>query len=195
MNILEQIMDYTPFNEQEEKDKDIMIDFLKRGENVFSRQNQMAHFTASAWVVDRDRQKVLMVFHNIYQSWSWTGGHADGEEDLLSVALKEVSEETGIAEVVPVSDDIFSLEILTVNGHIKHGEYVPSHLHFNITFLLEADVFQKLKSKPDENSGVCWVEILKAPEKSDEPWIRDIYRKLNQKLDKKFNFTGSLTID
>ena len=30
-----------------------------------------------------------MVFHNTYGSWSWIGGHADGERDLERVALRE----------------------------------------------------------------------------------------------------------
>lgn len=53
--------------------------------------------TASAWVVNKDRSKVLMIYHNIYNSWSWLGGHADGETDLLAVAIREVREEAGIA--------------------------------------------------------------------------------------------------
>ncbi len=90
-------------------------------------------------VVNKDRSKVLMVYHNIYNSWSWMGGHADGETDLLSVAIREVKEEAGISNVRPVSEEIFSLESLTVDGHVKKGNYVSSHLHLNITYLLEAD--------------------------------------------------------
>ena len=68
--------------------------------------------TASAWVVNRERTKVLMVYHNIYNSWSWLGGHADGETDLLSVAVREVKEEAGISNVRPVSEEIFFPGIL-----------------------------------------------------------------------------------
>ena len=81
-----------------------------------------------------------MVYHNIYDSWSWLGGTWRMERrDLLAVALREVKEEAGISYVRPVSEEIFSLESLTVDGHVKKGKYVSSHLHLNVTYLLEAD--------------------------------------------------------
>ena len=138
-NLIRQIENYPPFNEQEEKDKALILGWISNNENAFSRENTVAHITASAWVVNKDRSKVLMVYHNIYNSWSWLGGHADGETDLLSVAIREVKEEAGISNVRPVSEEIFSLESLTVDGHVKKGNYVSSHLHLNITYLLEAD--------------------------------------------------------
>ena len=133
---IRQIENYPPFNEQEEKDKALILGWISNNENAFSRENTVAHITASAWVVNKDRSKVLMVYHNIYNSWSWMGGHADGETDLLSVAIREVKEEAGISNVRPVSEEIFSLESLTVDGHVKKGNYVSSHLHLNITYLL-----------------------------------------------------------
>lgn len=93
---------YCPFNEQEEKDKALILNWIKTNDNAFSRENAVAHMTASAWVVNKDRSKVLMVYHNIYHSWSWLGGHADGETDLLAVAIREVKEEAGIRHVQPV---------------------------------------------------------------------------------------------
>ena len=138
-DFIRQIENYAPFNEQEEKDKALILGWISNNENAFSRENTVAHITASAWVVNKDRSKVLMVYHNIYNSWSWMGGHADGETDLLSVAIREVKEEAGISNVRPVSEEIFSLESLTVDGHVKKGNYVSSHLHLNITYLLEAD--------------------------------------------------------
>ena len=124
-----------------------------------------------------------MAYHNIFRSWAWLGGHADGDPDLLAVALREVHEESGVTHVAPVSRDIFSIEVLTVDGHIKHGQYVPSHLHLNVTYLLEADTGDTLTAKPDENSGVRWFPIGEAAAASNEPWFREhIYGKLNAKL-------------
>ena len=143
----------------------------------------MAHITASAWVVNKDRSKVLMVYHNIYNSWSWLGGHADGETDLLSVAVREVKEEAGISNVRPVSDEIFSLESLTVDGHVKKGKYVSSHLHLNVTYLLEADSEESVSIKEDENSGVTWFSPEEALKKSTEPWfVEHVYGKLVEKM-------------
>ena len=96
MDIRAAIAAYSPFNEQEAADKELILDFLQKNPDAFYRTNRIAHMTASAWVVNPARDRVLMVYHNIYDSWSWTGGHADGEENLAAVALREVREETGV---------------------------------------------------------------------------------------------------
>lgn len=182
-NLIRQIENYPPSNEQEEKDKALILGWISNNENAFSRENTVAHITASAWVVNKDRSKVLMVYHDIYNSWSWMGGHADGETDLLSVAIREVKEEAGISNVRPVSEEIFSLESLTVDGHVKKGNYVSSHLHLNITYLLEADSEEQVSVKADENSGVMWFSLEDALEKSTEPWfVEYIYSKLIKKM-------------
>ena len=91
MSLKEKIQNYKPYNEQEEKDKEIMLKYIDTFDDVLTRNNEFGHFTASAWVVNKERTKVLMIYHNIYNSWAWTGGHADGEDDLLSVAIREVT--------------------------------------------------------------------------------------------------------
>lgn len=176
---------YIPYNQQEVADKEIMLQLLENAGDIFTRENMKAHFTASSWIVNETGNKTLMVYHNIYNSWSWTGGHADGETDLLAVALKEAREETGLDDVKAVLDDIFSIEIITVDGHEKKGKYVPSHLHLNVTYLLQADESDVIRIKPDENSGVKWFELEKALEASTEPWmVQRVYSKLIDKLSK-----------
>ena len=167
-------------------DKTLILNWIENNENAFLRENTVAHITASAWVVNKDRSKVLMAYHNIYNSWSWLGGHADGETDLLAVAIREVKEEAGISNVRPVSDEIFSLESLTVDGHVKKGKYVSSHLHLNITYLLEADSEESVSIKEDENSGVAWFAPEEALKKSTEPWfVEHVYSKLVEKTRQK----------
>ena len=183
MSIRTDIENYRPWNEQEERDRRAILDFLDTAEKPFSRENTLAHMTASSWIVTRERTKVLLCYHNIYDSWSWTGGHADGNTDLLAVAVKEAMEETAVRSVRPVSEKIFSLEILTVDGHEKRGEYVPSHLHLNVTYLLEADEHDALQICEAENSGVRWFSLEDALKASTEPWfVERIYKKLNDKL-------------
>ena len=183
MNLKEQIKNYKPYNEQEEKDKEMMLKYINTFDDVLTRNNEFGHFTASAWVVNKERTKVLMIYHNIYQSWAWTGGHADGESDLLATAIRELKEETGVKNVKVLKDDIFSLEIICVNGHVKKGKYVASHVHLNLTYLLEVDEKEILKIKQDENSGVMWVKIEDIEKKSTEKWmIEKVYQKLNEKL-------------
>lgn len=183
MDLIESIENYRPYNEQEQKDKEVILNCLKTQKDIFSRENKLAHMTASAWVVNPQKTKVLMVYHNIYNSWSWLGGHADGQRNLLKAAMKEVREESGVKTLRPVSESIFSLEVLTVDGHVKKGEYVSSHLHLNVTYLLEAEEEEDLQIKEDENSNVAWFEKEEAIEASTEPWFQEhIYRKLNDKL-------------
>lgn len=183
MKMIHQIEKYRPYNEQEKRDKEFILQCLREQKHIFSRDSRIAHMTASAWVVNKTRTKVLMVYHNLYDSWSWLGGHADGEEDLLAVAVREVREESGIRDVRPVTEDIYSLEVLTVDGHVKRGQYVSSHLHLNVTYLLEASEEESLRIKPDENSGVAWFGLKEAVEASAEPWFREhIYSKLNERL-------------
>ena len=183
MEIYEQIKAYRPWNEQERQDQVLILDFLRKNSDAFYRTNLLAHMTSSAWVVNPQRSKVLMVYHRLYDSWSWAGGHADGEEDLLAVALREVREETGVQRLRPVTEEIYSLEVLTVDGHEKHGRYVPSHLHLNVTYLLEAEEDQPLRVCEAENSGVAWFSLADALSASTEPWfVERIYKKLNEKL-------------
>ena len=183
MEIYEQIKAYRPWNEQERQDQVLILEFLRKNSDAFYRTNLLAHMTASAWVVNPQRSKVLMVYHRLYDSWSWAGGHADGEEDLLAVALREVREETGVQRLRPVTEEIYSLEVLTVDGHEKHGQYVPSHLHLNVTYLLEAEEDQPLRVCEAENSGVAWFSLADALSASTEPWfVERIYKKLNEKL-------------
>lgn len=195
MSFIQDLVRYRPYNAQEARDKEVMLALLETQPDIYTRQNPVAHMTASSWLLNQTHDKVLMIYHNIYHAWSWTGGHADGERDLLAVAKREAREETGVAELQAVMEDIFSIEILTVDGHEKRGVYVPSHLHLNVTYLLEAEETAPLRVKPDENSGVKWFSLAEALDVCTEPWmIARIYKKLNEKLEQgEFGVCGAGT--
>ncbi len=178
-----ELEEFVPCNEQEEADKRLFLKCLSEGDHIFFRENVAAHISASGWVVNQTMDQVLMAYHNIYHSWAWTGGHADGEKDLLSVAMREAREETGIKTVTPVTDKIFSIEVLTVDGHEKNGAYVSSHLHLNVTYLLKGNDREQIRNKEDENSKVGWFSLRDCLEAVNEPWMKErIYKKLIEKM-------------
>ena len=123
---VDEIRAYTPQNEQEAADQRLILEYIRLfPDNILTRDNEIAHLSSSGFVVNADGTRVLMAHHNIYRVWAWTGGHADGEGDLLSVALWEAREETGVEHIRPLSPAIASLDILPVWGHVKRGKWVP----------------------------------------------------------------------
>lgn len=182
MNYIDDIKNYHPFNEQEEKDKALFLKSLDKFHEILTRKNTIAHLTSSAFAVNKEKTKILMIYHNIYDSWAWSGGHSDGDEDQLKVALKELKEETGVKNPIPILEEAFAMDVLTVNGHMKKGEYVSSHLHLNLTYLIECSEDETLKIKEDENSGVKWIPFDEIKDYCSEPHMMPIYNKLIEKL-------------
>ena len=182
-NLKNQIIKFNPFNEQEEIDKQIILNALNL-DNIFLRDNKYMHMSASSWIVNKSHDKVLMIYHKIYDSWSWLGGHADGNMNLLEVACKELEEESGVKNYKLVSEIPFSLEVLTVDGHIKNNKYVNSHLHLNITYLFEVDEDESLVTNELETRGIKWISIDKLENEVSEIWFMEhIYKKLIAKME------------
>ena len=185
--LIEDLNKFIPFNSEEAKDKEVLLNALNSDIDYSTRDNLFGHLSASAWVISKDKKKILMAYHNIYDSFSWLGGHADGNYNLKEVALKEVKEESGLKNIRLLSDDIFSVEVLTVDGHYKNNKYVNSHLHLNVTYLVEADADEEIRIKEDENSDIAWFDKDEAINKSKEEWFKQhIYKKLNKKLEQMF---------
>lgn len=189
MKYIEDIQNYVPVNVQETHDKQVILNYISHFlENVLLRDNKIAHITSSGFIMNERLDKVLFVKHNILQRWAWTGGHADGNEDLLQVAIEEAKEETGIDEVVPLSSNIASIDILSVGAHLKNKRYVNQHLHLSIAYILIASENQKLKLKKDENSGVKWIKVEDIDSEIFDEYDKYLYRKLvNQAKDNKIN--------
>ncbi|MBR5560207.1 MAG: NUDIX hydrolase [Clostridia bacterium] len=170
---------FQPGNGREAAEQRTMLEIIaQQGDALLHRSNTLAHMTASAIIVNSSRTKTLMAFHKIYNSWAWTGGHADGECDFEAIARREAQEETGIAGLRRLGSGAASIEILPVWAHKKRGQDIGSHLHLNVSYLFEADDALALRVAQDENSAVGWLEIDKLEEYVSEPPMLPIYRKL-----------------
>lgn len=170
---------YIPKDAREESEKREILSLMEReGDRLLLRECSYAHMTASSVIVNRNRTKMLMAFHKIYQSWAWTGGHADGDGDFEAVARREAQEETGIQNLKKLGAGAASLEVLPVWAHQKHGQMVASHLHLNISYLFEADDTLPLRIAEDENSAVGWIPIAQLEEYVREKDMMPIYQKL-----------------
>lgn len=178
----ETIRAFLPGCPQEEEDRALMLHYCSVCKDLLTRENRLLHFTASAWVMNPERTKALMVHHNIYHAWSWIGGHADGCEDLFAVACRELEEETGLSSARALSEDPFTLEMIGVQSHERKGKYVAPHIHLNVTYLFEAEENAALRVKADENSGVMWRDTETIRRDATEPHMQKLYCKLLDKL-------------
>lgn len=170
---------YIPKDAREESEKREILTLMEReGDRLLLRECSYAHMTASSVIVNRNRTKMLMAFHKIYQSWAWTGGHADGDGDFEAVARREAQEETGIQNLKKLGAGAASIEVLPVWAHQKHGQMVASHLHLNVSYLFEADDTLPLRIAEDENSAVGWIPIAQLEEYVREKDMMPIYQKL-----------------
>ena len=170
---------FVPGDAREAEEQRMMLETIARlGDAVLTRECALAHMTASSIIVSPDRRRTLMAFHRIYQSWAWTGGHADGETDFEQTARREAGEETGIRALRRLGEGIASIEILPVWAHVRRGQEVGSHLHPNVSYLFEADDTLPLRMAPDENSAVGWIEVARLCEFVSEPPMLPVYRRL-----------------
>lgn len=184
MTIREYMEAFVPHCEQERTDRSLALRMIEEyPNNILTRDNELVHFTSSGFVVNESLDKVLMVHHLIYRTWAWTGGHADGEADMLAVAIREAQEETGITELRPLTGVMDSFDVLPVYGHEKKGQYVGTHLHLSAAYVLIASEEETIRMKADENDGVRWIARDKMASYSNEPYLIRIYEKLWQRAD------------
>lgn len=181
MKIRNDIEKYNPVNEQEKKDKEYFLKFIDTFDDVLTRNNMFGHFSSSAFVVNKKRDKMIVVYHIIHDGWIYPGGHADGESDLLSVAVREVEEETGLKTKV-LDSEIFAIQANSVVSHIKNKKFVPAHTHFDVIFLLEADDTIPLVYNKDESKGVKWIYFDDSENDDIVSFVKPIHKKLINKL-------------
>ncbi len=149
-HFIKSIERYNSAFEQEDNFKQEFLELLK-DENCFLRSRLAGHLTASCWVMDAAKERVLLMHHKKLYKWLQPGGHADGDKDLLNVAKKELTEETGLTHY-SVSSEIFDLDIHT----IPERKEVPEHLHYDVRFLFVAGKPEEIQ-KNNESIDLKWV--------------------------------------
>ncbi|MGE5316308.1 MAG: NUDIX hydrolase [Acidobacteriota bacterium] len=152
--LLKELEAYHPDDTHEEKMRLRTIEFVRTHEDCFERTCLTGHITGSALVVNFERTHVLLTHHKKLNRWLQLGGHADGEGDILGVALREAEEESGLKEVRAVSDSIFDLDVHLIPARKDE----PEHYHYDIRYLCEADSRIPLTIS-DESHDLVWVPI------------------------------------
>ena len=150
-----------------------MLNFFDNHDGCFEKDNLPGHFTGSAWVISPDKNKILMTHHKKLNMWLQLGGHADGEKDLKSVAIKEAKEESGFNNFSILSEEIFDLDIHKIESMNEE----PEHLHYDVRFLLEADPNEQDIIISEESHDVKWIHLDDVLEYNSEESISRMVKK------------------
>ena len=143
---------YSPYKEEEAYVQDFIRLLLHP--DAYRRDHLPGHITGSAFIVEWSRTQVLLTQHAKLNKWLQPGGHADGEENILSVALREAREETGLDEFKLLNKEVFDIDIHAIPAR----DDFPTHLHFDVRFLLEANAKKHLKVT-EESHALAWIPM------------------------------------
>ena len=164
---------HTTADAHEEEMRQRIIAFVRRREECFERTLLEGHITGSAMIVDRERKRTLLTHHHKLEKWLQLGGHSDGDPDTLAVALREAEEESGLKDIVPVSTEIFDVDVHTVPARKQE----PEHFHYDIRFLFEADPDAPLTIS-SESKDLAWVPLADIGKYTAEESMLRMVRKL-----------------
>jgi 8-oxo-dGTP pyrophosphatase MutT (NUDIX family) len=148
------------------------IRFVETHADCFSRTQLSGHLTGSAWIVDATRTRTLLAHHRKLDKWLQLGGHADGDPDLLAVALREGHEESGLKNLRPVSPGIFDLD----RHWIPERKTEPAHWHYDLRFMIEANPAEPFAIS-DESHDLAWVEVTRVTSLNPEESMARMVRK------------------
>ena len=165
---------YNPTSEEESLYKQKMLELIDCCPDCFLRSCRVGHFTASAFLLNKEMTHVLLMHHTKLDKWMQLGGHCDGDSDVLNVAIKEAQEESGIINIRALKSDIFDIDIHLIPPTEKEA----SHYHFDIRFLLHAHLDDKF-TKNHESKELKWIEKTSKNIPSESESVLRMFRKLN----------------
>lgn len=162
--LCEQLLSYIESHPERRETGEEMLRFVLSTPDCFERSHAAGHITGSAWLLSPDGSRALLTLHRKLKLWVQPGGHADGDPDILRVALREAEEESGIEGILPLSHDIYDVDIHVIPAH--EATSTPSHLHYDVRYLLQAPHEHYIVS--DESDALAWcssdeLSLLKPP--------------------------------
>lgn len=161
--LLAQLDAYAPFDELEGLHVQQLQQFLRATDNAYDRSNLVAHVVAEAWIVNPNRDSVVLVEHKLSKVWLTPGGHCEGNPDVFASAVREAEEETGLTNLTPLlHKNIFDINVGPVPTRERHGNREPIHLHFDVCYAFEAPQNASLTIS-DESTGLAWVAVTDIP--------------------------------
>lgn len=151
--------------------------FVERTPDCAERSHLAGHLTGSAWVVNQAGTAALLLHHKKLNRWLQPGGHADGVLNLLTVAMSEASEESGLRNLSVEDGEIFDVDI----HEIPERGGVPRHLHYDVRFLLRAET-DALPRRNHESNEVVWVSFEELPRLTSEESVLRMHRLFVERL-------------
>lgn len=170
--LLQRLHAHQPGDEHEARMQQRIIEFVTRHDLFYSRSLSIGHLTGSAWIMDNDYAHALLTHHGKLNLWVQLGGHVEGDPEMLAAAWREAREESGLADIRPVFDHIFDLDIHTIPANYKE----PQHDHYDIRFLFQADRHAELIIS-SESKNLAWVALEKISELNQEESVLRMVRK------------------
>lgn len=157
VSLKEELQQYQSSYEFEITFKENFLSLLQH-ERAFHRDHLPGHITGSTWIVDEQLEYVLLTHHAKLNKWLQPGGHADGDEDVRRVALREANEETGLTQIKVLQDSVFDLDI----HPIPERKDFPAHDHYDVRFIVQASRNEPLLIT-EESHDLQWIHISNVP--------------------------------
>jgi 8-oxo-dGTP pyrophosphatase MutT (NUDIX family) len=153
-HLLAELHTYRPASQREQAHLWKIISLLESAPNCFLRSRSEGHITSSAWIVSPDQQQVLLMHHRKLDKWLQPGGHADGDDNLPGVAMREAHEETGLTSLRLLRSEIFDVDVHPIPARGSEAE----HYHYDVRYILTANPLEPLAPN-SESKKVAWVPL------------------------------------
>jgi 8-oxo-dGTP pyrophosphatase MutT (NUDIX family) len=171
-DLLQALITYQTDHTEEAAIFNRLLTFVQTHPDCFERSLSVGHITGSAWLVNEPGTHVLLTHHRKLNAWLQLGGHADGDADVSRVALREAQEESGLAQIEPVSETIFDVDIHAIPARPTE----PAHFHYDVRYAFRA-IGSDQFTVSDESHALAWIDIAALPQHVPEESICRMARK------------------